>query len=89
MPAANVDVGANQYQSTIDTLDWTSASLSPSECCMRTRDGDGAQPDDQGATPLVWTFLSNAMITSSTEPLQICRLSVAEVCKCEGGTKNI
>ena len=38
--------------------------------------------------PLVWTFLSNAMITSSTEPLQICGLSVAEVCKCEGGTKK-
>ena len=39
--------------------------------------------------PLVWTLLSNATITSSTEPLQICGLSVAEVCKCEGGTKNI
>ena len=40
--------------------------------------------------PLVWTFLSNAMITSSTELLQMCGLSVAEVCKCEGwGTKNI
>jgi PAS domain S-box-containing protein len=33
IPAANVDVGANQHQSTIDTLDWTSASLSPSESC--------------------------------------------------------
>jgi hypothetical protein len=38
--------------------------------------------------PLVWTFLSNAMITSSTEPLQICRLSVAKSVNVRGAQET-
>ena len=39
--------------------------------------------------PLVWTFLSNAIITSSTEPLQICRLSVAKSVNVRGHRKHM